>query len=539
MTHLNTPAMRPSRNNLNLLRARKPEHALVRLRRTVLGLATTLLVASLSTTAPACAQTSQTVGGISIEANWTQTTNGWTAAGQIKVAKLDLQKASATLNGNTLTGTAQSVNVKLFKGCELSCGSAAFGLATGAQVQQDVPKAPVKGSQTYLYFDAKGTTFLRCAGLKFPLQGGSHSRFYVNPSDPSFYFKASSVNKDPSGDSLASATRKLLGTDIGKVTAGASASGLIPWTATAKNAKGKRKSMNAHLVLGGDVEFKAGQIRIAVKNGSQALRFNSKHTEINSACVSGTMYIPGLSVPGVGSLDLPLGDGVACLESSGGSTLLSFDRLSVSAMVGGNAWDSLSLPSNVGKILDTFGNKPQELTGYANLSGTGAKFSIPGKPPLGPWSVDGNLTIGTAGLGLNGKTDFDVGPLDFGGLDVDADFTSKKTSATAKGKAKLGIDNAKIDGDFTLSDKKLSGSGDVKLWGTKVKGDFDFNGYTFNKADLQGGIKVSPASGKLKLKVTTSKVEVTAKGSLSPFDSFDVGVDSKGCFKTSLGKLCI
>ncbi len=500
------------------------------LRRVALGLGATLLATTLLAAAPASAETTQTINGIEVTANWTQTASGWSATGQIGFAGLTLNQATATVADNTLTGTANSVKVQLFQGCDLSSGSVAFGLATGAQVRQDVPDAPVKNSQTYLYFDAQGTTELQCAGLKFPLQGGSDPRFYVNPDDPSFYFRASSISEGSSSGSLAAAIQSLVGTDIGSITAGASASGLIPWTATANNAKGKRESMNAHLVLGGDVEIKAGQLRIAVENGSQALRFNSKWTGIDSACVSGTMFIPGLSIPGIGSLDLPLGAGVACLQGS---------KISVSALVGGNAWDSLKLPSAVQTVLDSFGNKQQKLSGTVNLASGKVNLSIPGRLPLGPWNVDGNLTIGTSGIGIDGKTDFDVGPLNFGGLDVDASFTGSQVMATAKGKAKLGLDSAKIDSKFTLINQAIAGSGDVKVWGTKVDGDFEFTGYKFKKAVLKGGIKVGPASGKLKLKVTTSKVEATAKGSLSPFGSFDVGVNSKGCFKTSLGNLCI
>ncbi len=382
-----------------------------RQRATVLGLAVLLLAL---TPAADAARSTRTVSGIPITADWQRSGSAWTASGAADVGGMSLSDASLRLSGNQLTGSVDGLDVELFAGCSLQSASADIGLATGSTVRQDVSDAPVQDHQTYLYFDHSGGTELECAGLAMPLAGGSSQRLFINPSDPSIYVQASDVFSGSSQSSLAGATRKIAGVDIGEATIGLSSGGLVPWQASERDAGGKRESFDAHLVIGGDVEIKAGKVRVAVREGTQAYRFNSKLDGIEKTCTSGSLVIPAFSAPMIGDVDLPLGKGVACLKGS---------KIEISTTIGGNAWASVeALPKTIRDALGQLGTGDRSLGGSIDADTGRVELEIGGTYPVGPWNVQGALAVGSSGFQMKGKTDFKTGPLDFGGMKTTVQF---------------------------------------------------------------------------------------------------------------------
>ena len=253
--------------------------------------------------------TTKTISGIPVTAEWEESGGVWRAEGTASISELTLKGASLELDGSQFTGAVDQMSLDLFKGCSLTAGQTAFGLANGAAILRDVADAPVQRNETYLYFDAQKGMALTCAGLSLPLSGGSSNRLYLNPHDPSAYVQASNVLATRSRTGLANSVRNVAGVDVGEVTVGVSANGRIPWRATVAGADGKRETMNAHLVLGGDVAVKASQLRIAVREGSQAYRFDLNNQRLLNACSSGRLVIPDVVRDGCKQSDTNHPDG--------------------------------------------------------------------------------------------------------------------------------------------------------------------------------------------------------------------------------------
>lgn len=473
--------------------------------------------------------TTKIISGIAVTAGWTQSNGVWRAEGAAQIAGLTLTGASLELDGNQFTGVVDKLTLDLFDGCNLTSGQTAFGLAGGADILDDVPDAPVNSDESYLYFDAQGGMTLACAGLSLPVSGGSSNRLYMNPQDPSVYFQASDVLTSKSGGSLATSVRKVAGVDIGEATVGMSAEGLIPWRATVSNADGEYETMNANLVLGGDVEVRAGQLRIAVREGSQAYSFNLNSQRLRKAATSGALVVPGFNIPFVGQVDLPLGRGVAAVEGS-------FIR--VSTNLGGSAWEGVGLPDLVVDAIDQLGQSEYDLGGMINVDTGDFQLAIDGSYPFGPWDLEGRLVLNNRGFQVLGETDFKVGPLDFGDLEGTVNIMGNTFWATASGKADLGIAGARLKSDFVMSPGGLGGSASARLWGWKVKGDLEFNGHRFSKATLKTGFDLGPIGGKLKLKIERTKITVRVEGSFAG-RKFNVKVNSKGCFRVAGKKFCL
>ena len=228
-------------------------------------------------------------------------------------------------------------------------------------------------------------------------------------------------------------------------------------------------------------------------------------------------------MPMVGQIDLPLGKGVACVEGS---------VIRVSANLGGNAWDSLRLPDLVTEALHQLRQAEYDLGGTIDVATGNLELAIAGSYPFGPWDLDGRLIVSNKQIRVEGETDFDLGPLNFGGMDASVQIMGNSFMATASSEADLGVAGAKLKADFFMTPAALAGSAKAKLWGWNVKGDLKFNRYRFTGANLTTGFDIGPVGGKLKLKIEPNKVSVKVKGSFVG-KKFDVNVNSNGRFKVA------
>lgn len=493
---------------------------------------TILALAATSTTAFA---STRTVSGIDIDANWSTSGGTWTASGDVSIGAIDLDVDSITATSTSLSADIDGLDIELLDGCSLSVqGQGSLGLSVGDDIIDIVPDAPVMADETYLYLDASGDISVNCHGLYVPLDDTS-TRIYINPDDPSIYFHASEMQGQMG----------VSGPSLGAVTMGVSKQGLIPWVSPWNDVDGDPRYVDAHLVVGGDFEFTAGQYRIGVEQGEQAIRLDNWGRPIE-VCASGRLYMPGLQLSDRVTVDLPLGQGVLCWQN---------DVLELSALLGPNEWSDYGLDPFLTAMLDefvavsdvsnrlevegsirtdrpsgrlTFGNDPAEL-GFTNgLSG-----------------VEGTLALQLdhrPSLRVEGAVDYSVGPFDFANASAIVELGGRGLGMTTiSGEANIpGTGGKDLEVDIRMDAMGgFSGSGDANLWGAHLDGSVRGFRTMLYSSTLSTGYSLRPlGSGKIKLELSNNDVDVKARAcSLGTCKS--VSVSTSGCFKIFGIRFCI
>ncbi len=459
------------------------------------------------------------VDGLNVDADWNA---DHTASGRVVIDGVIFDDADITLDGGVLTGTVYS-DIDIADGCVVETRQTHFGIAPGDIIREDVADAPVQDDQSYLYFATSDDQVLACFGIEATLAEGTSTEFYVNPLDPSVFVSTSDF-LPPESDVLPVTAEAL--------TVGLSAEGLIPWKSSVKGDNGKKESFDAHQVLGGDFEVDVQGIPLSVENGTSGWVW-SDDGELETVCFSGEMAIAGYDFPVLGGIDLPLGEGVACKDGK---------YLNIHADVDMNQWADLGLPADLQDAIERMGGKKAEINGWINTNNGKFELAVAQNFPLygNVLKVDGELIITHDSLSLEGKSDVELGELDFGKLKVDVSFNSNgKMKAKASGDAKIpGTSGKTLDADFAWDRNGLEADASAKLWGFKVKGDLAFDGYTLKKTTLSTRFDAKVASGKVKLILKNSNVDVRVEGEALGVD-FDLGLSSKGCFKVAGSEICL
>jgi len=491
--------------------------------------ASALTLAALSLASTASASTTTTIGGIDFTADWTGNALVQNAQGDVQVGNMSL--FDADLYYNAFFGyLSASATISMDLGaCELDAPDVALGFADGADILNDVDgTAPVVEGQSYLYFDIDTNTALYCGGFAMPLAGVGSAKLYINPSDPSVYVRVAGIGDlvDAAGGAL----KKMMPVGLDEAYVGVSAKGLLPWTAN--HALGNAKpEVDAHLIIGGTFEFKAGPLPLKVVDGSIAMRMDSE-TGIEDVCIDGALALPGFVVAGIGILDIPLGNGTACVTENG--TVLDFQSTQDSA----DWYRNLGLHTVPAKLLDMLNTSSslRKVTGHLDLDAEAFSLSFDGSMDLGFADADVTVTIDNSGLAVDGSAKVGFLGTTFGGFSVSSKVGLSGAALFLDGNINLGI--YKLDATFTTSinifgKSYAKGIATSKIGGgfATVKGNFKFEDRKPKSIELKAGVDLKICKGKLILKVKGSgEVKVKAKGSVSPFGSFEVSVSSKGKF---------